>query len=208
MFPYPSIRTLGLELDPKTKSTVKRIYENSQASKSDIKVGDELTSLNKTLVSSEADAQWILHNLPSGDSNLSVGLKREGRNLQTSLTLQAGWRKGMQLTWRPTSWEFFRMATGGMKLEAVPEKDRKELGIGHGKMALKAIHVGMYGQHARAKRAGLQKGDIVVGFDGHEDLMTNNALLEHAIQKRKPGDIVKIKYMRNGKVRETQIKLQ
>ena len=208
MFPFPSIRVLGIELDPKTRATVRRVYDDSAAAKSGIKVGDQLESINSTIVSSEADCQWLLHNLASDQTKLQVDFTRDGRSQQAQIPLNRGWRKSMGLTWRPTSWELFRMATGGMKLEAISDEEKKSLGIDNDKMALRAIHVGMYGQHARAKRAGLRKGDIIVSFDNNDELVSNNALLEHAIQNRKPGDTVKIKYLRDGTIRETQIKLQ
>ena len=75
-------------------------------------------------------------------------------------------------------------------------------------MVLEATHVGKYGQHARARRAGIRKGDIVISCDGKTHLLSETMINEYAVQQKKPGDRVVIEYMRNGKRKTATIKLQ
>ena len=69
-------------------------------------------------------------------------------------------------------------------------------------MALRVKHVGEYGEHAVAKRAGFRKGDILVSFDGQAGKMSESDLLAYTLQKKRPGDEVAVTVLRNGK-RET-----
>ena len=66
-------------------------------------------------------------------------------------------------------------------------------------MALRVEHVGEYGEHAVAKRAGFLKGDIIVSFDGLTGRMSESGLLAYALQEKRPGDEVAVTVLRNGK---------
>ena len=100
------------------------------------------------------------------------------------------------------------MATGGISLVSADAKLREQLKVEPGKMALVAKHVGKYGQHARARRAGIREGDVIVECGGRKDLMSENELYEYAIQAKRPGDMIKMRYLRNGNLKTAQIKLQ
>ena len=101
-----------------------------------------------------------------------------------------------------------RMATGGLILEPISDAKKRELGIAADNMALAATHVGQYGNHARAKRAGIRKGDILVSIDGRDDLLTENAVLEYALQSKSAGDRVQIEFVRGSQTHKTHINLQ
>ena len=66
------------------------------------------------------------------------------------------------------------------------------------RMALRVRLVGQFGQHAAAKRAGVRQGDIIVGFDGRSDRMSETELLAHVLRKRKVGDWMKVTVLRRG----------
>lgn len=56
------------------------------------------------------------------------------------------------------------------------------------------------------KEAGLEKGDIIIGVDG---VTTNSvATLQEMVARKRPGDKVTIKYLRNGKELETKATLK
>jgi S1-C subfamily serine protease len=113
------------------------------------------------------------------------------------MTLQTGWRRG-NISWRPTTWELRRLGFGGMKLVAITDDDYRRLGLAQEHMALRAIHVGEYGDHAIAKHAGFQKGDIIVSFDGKDHRMTESELLAYALQQKRPGDRADVVIVRDG----------
>jgi S1-C subfamily serine protease len=90
------------------------------------------------------------------------------------------------------------MALGGMSLAELTADERRQAGLPADVMALRARHVGEYGSHAVAKKAGFQRGDILVAFDGCGDAMTESQLLAYALQHRRPGDVVSVTLLRDG----------
>ncbi len=207
LFPYPKSETVGLKFDKKSKTTLAAVLDGSPAHDAKLRRGDGVVSLGDTTVASEADVHWILHQLDN-QKRIKIVVDRDGEQISTTLNLPAGWRKQADITWRPTSWELRRMATGGLSLKPISQADRKRLGIADDKMALRAVHVGRYGDHARAMRAGIRKGDIIIAFDGKTNLLTENMINEYAVQQKKPGQRVEIKYLRGKRERTASIRLQ
>ena len=113
-----------------------------------------------------------------------------------------GWRKRSDLSWRVTTWELRRMGAGGLLLEELPSEERRRLGLSDDKVALRAKHVGQYGDHARAKRAGFKKGDIIVAVDGRTDPMSETDFLAYTVQEKLPGDRLELTVVR-GKERKS-----
>ena len=208
LFPFPSLRLFGATLDTKSRTTVARVESNSALARLKLNAGDEIETINEQVVHSEADIQWLLHNLPDGTKSIALGINRQNDHRVVHLDLPEGWRSGTDLSWRPTTWDLRRMATGGMTLIPLSDAQRRKAGIDEANMALRADHVGQYGHHARARKAGIRKNDVIVSFDGRQDLQTEGTLIEHAIQNRKPGDEIEIQYLRNGNLKTTTIKLQ
>ncbi|HTN03023.1 MAG TPA: PDZ domain-containing protein, partial [Planctomycetaceae bacterium] len=92
-----------------------------------------------------------------------------------------------------------RMATGGIVLESMTADERSEAGASGEGMALRVKHVGQFGAHAAAKQAGVQKGDVVIEFDGRADLLTEADVLRHAVTARVVGDRVPVTVLRDSK---------
>ncbi len=61
-------------------------------------------------------------------------------------------------------------------------------------------------ENSPAEKAGLKKGDVIISFDGKKVAGLRD--YSNLLKKHKPGDIVKIKFKRNGKILETKIKLK
>ena len=58
-------------------------------------------------------------------------------------------------------------------------------------MALLVKHVGEYGKHAAAKKAGFQKDDIIVELDGQSGRAGEGEVIGQLLRKHQPGDTVK-----------------
>ena len=101
-----------------------------------------------------------------------------------------------------------RMGTGGLLLEALDGAERRKSNIDDGKMALLVKHVGQFGAHGVAKRAGFKKGDILVAFHGRDDLNSETALLAHAMQHTKPGQQIPVTVVRGAARIDLQLKMQ
>jgi serine protease Do len=207
LYPYPMPDTVGLALDRLEKAVVKSVAAGSAASQAGFQKGDEILTLAGQPMLSIADVQWVLHH--AGDSDtLAAEVKRGGKTQKLSLKLEPGWRKKSDISWRTTTWDLRRMGLGGLLLESLPAADRKSAGLEDNALALRVRHVGQYGEHAVAMRAGFKQGDVVVAFDGKSTPMSETDLLAVAVQKRMPGEKVPVTVLRGGKRIEMQLALQ
>jgi serine protease Do len=200
LFPYPDPAVLGLKMDPKGMATVERVATDSIAGRAELKAGDEITTLAGQPLLSIADLQWVLHNAPAS-AKLTAQVRRDGKPVGVTLDLREGWRRG-DISWRTTTWDLRRMGLGGLWLEELKGEQRSEAKLAEDSLALRVRHLGEYGEHAVAKRAGFQKGDIVVSFDGLAGKMSESDLLAYTMQRKRPGDEVAVTVLRNGR-RET-----
>lgn len=207
LYPQPLPSTIGLTLDPDTRATVSRVADESIAAQAGFKAADELLSLDGQAIISIADLQWVLHHAATSDSLVAV-VRRNGKLAVLELTLPKGWRKQTDISWRVTSWQLRRMGTGGLLFEPTTAEQRQAAGVKTDGLALRVKHVGQYGAHAAAKRAGFRVGDIVVSFDGHTDAWTTSQLLGYTAQNTKPGQTIPVTVMRNGKQLQMRLPMQ
>ena len=207
LFPFPHPKSIGLVLDPTKRAHVKEVTAKSPAMNSHLKAGDDILRIDSQPILSMADVQWVLENTPSSGAKLPLTVKRGDEILSLTLTLPSGWRRLDDPRWRVSSWGLCRMLTGGMRLKKLTEEERKEHSISSG-MALEATHVGKYDKHATARRNGFREGDIIVEYDGRNDLQREADLFAYANAKLKPGDKVRIKYLREGRMVTATLPIQ
>lgn len=207
LYPYPMPDVIGLKLDPRELATVKEVVAESAAEQAGLKPGDKLLTLNDQALLSIADVQWVLHNAAAG-SELPIVVERDGAKKKLSLTLNTNWREADDISWRPTTWELRRMATGGMVLEAISAEDRAKLGVPADRLALRVKHVGQYGAHAAAKNAGFQKGDVLVEFDGSSEPLTETQLIAISMNQHRRGEKLPAAVLRGGRRVDLKVPLQ
>lgn len=207
LYPWPGLSLLGLKMNPQTATTIEAVQPDSIAAMAKVQPGDRIVTMRGQPLVSVADAQWVLQTAGASDA-IPVEVDRNGQIIKTTLELPDGWRKKADISWRATTWDLRRMAFGGMLLETLSEEDRAKVPVPAGKLALLVKHVGQYGDHARAKQAGLLKDDIVIGYDGRNDFQTETELLAHGLQQRHRDDPVQIEVLRNKKKMTFTVKLQ
>ena len=198
LFSYPNPSTLGLVMDPKERAKVKSIAADSPAAKAGFAAGDEIVRFADQPIVSIADLQWVLHGAPATGS-LAADILRGGKELPLVLTLAPGWRTKDDLAWRASSWDLRRMVTGGLVLEEWTPAARKAASLAPDQLGLRVAHVGQYGDHAAAKKAGFQVGDVVVALAGRTRGLTESQLLAELVRSTKPGDKVEFTVLRDGK---------
>lgn len=209
LFPFPHPKSVGLVMDPNTRATIKDVVAGSPAASAGFKQGDRIESLNDQPLLSIADIQWVLNEAePSGDMVMAKVLGTDDAVRTIEWRLPKGWRENDDIAWRVSSWGYRRMVTGGMKLSALSAEERTASNIPEGKMALRVEHVGKYGQHAVAKRAGVQENDIVTGFAGQTNLMTPSQLLAWGVTHTTPNQKVDVQLLRDGKSITKKILMQ
>lgn len=206
LFPYPLPDTIGIRLSPDYEAQVLAVEPGSLADQAGIKKGDNLVTANGQKILSPADLQWVLHHANDGDM-LSLSIQRKGEPVSATLMLEKGWREKSDLSWRPTSWNLRRMATGGLRLENLTHDEMQEAGLDASRMALRVKHMGQFGEHATAKKAGFQVGDILLSVDGHTHLMRETELFAYGVSKPK-GQKMSVEVLRKGKKVALQLPLQ
>ena len=207
LYPHPTPDVLGIRLDPKSRATIESVEAESLAGGVDLKAGDQILTIDGQAITSAADIQWVLHH-KDNSAALDVARLRGDSISYVKLNLPEGWRAASDNSWRVSTWNLRRVAFGGMFLVPLTEEERNELNLGPTQLGLKARHVGQYGEHAIAKRAGLKKDDVIVSFNGLTNNLSETDLISHTLRNTKPGDVIPLAYLRGGKRHETKIKLQ
>ncbi|CAN5330071.1 Trx7/PDZ domain-containing (seleno)protein [soil metagenome] len=165
IYPMPPPEVLGFGLAADQAATVSGVEEDSAAAAAGLRSGDRLVSLAGQPLASAADVAWVLHHAPE-DGSLHALVERGGDPVEVVLALPEGWRMRADISRRVGTWPMRAMAFGGMKLEDLDDAGRARFGSGAERLALVAEHVGQYGAHAAAKKAGFVAGDILTEIDG------------------------------------------
>lgn len=206
IYPSPLPQSIGLTLDKNEKALIKNVDANSPAAAAGLQAGDSLVTLEGQPLISMADMQWVLDHAPASGP-LKAAILRDGKPVELTLTLPAGWRAQQDISWRPTTWGF-RGMIGGLLTEDLGDDLRKERGLDNNSLALLIKHVGQFGPHAAAKAAGFQINDLIVELDGKTARTTESAMLGNLIQNKKTGDKVKAVVLRNNQRVELLLPMQ
>lgn len=199
LYPYPHPKSLGLILDPKEMATVLKVDAGSDADHAGFKPGDAIQTLNGQPLLSMADVQWILQRTPAEGGELLADVLRDNKPIQAKLKVEPGWRRRDDIGWRESTWHLRRITTGGLFLVTPTEEERQQLKLPETAMALRVQHVGMYPPHDIAHKAGVVKGDFLVGFDNKTDLPRETDIIAHSLNTKKPGDKIDLALIRDGK---------
>jgi len=206
LYPYPLPDTIGLRLSPDHTARVMSVEKETVADQNKIRPGEDIISANGQRLLSPADFQWVLHQM--GDEGvLKLEVAGTGGTRSVQVPLKKGWKAKSDLSWRPTSWNLRRMATGGLRLESMTDAELKSAGLADGTMALRVKHVGQFGEHATAKKAGFQVGDILVKVDGRTDLLRETDLFAYGVGQPK-GQKMAVEVLRKGRPVQLQLPLQ
>lgn len=208
LFPYPHPKSIGLVMDTEERARVKEVKPETWAALAGFQAGDEILRLQGQPLLSIADIQWVLHRVPATGGEVVAQVRREGTLRELKLDLPADWRLAGDISWRVSSWGLRRMTTGGLVLREASDEERGELQVPSDKMALRVEYVGQYDEHAAAKREGFQKGDVLLSFDGRDDLRREADLFRHGVQQRKPGDRVDVDVLREGRRLKLKLPMQ
>jgi hypothetical protein len=206
LFPYPLPSVIGLTMNPNECATITAVQEKSPAEFSGLRAGDKLLTVDDQPIVSTADLQWVLHRVEDG-ARLPVVLERDGKQQEATLRLPAGWKRKSNLSWRPTTWDLRRIATGGMLLVDLSEEERRERGIANDSLALRVKHLGEYGEHAAAKNAGFQKNDVIVQIAEAKEHWSETEFIAAALTER-PGAKLPVTVLRGKNRVELQLPLR
>ena len=199
---YPLPNNIGLSIDGDHGIHVEQVLDHTPAARAGLKEGEDITHMNGQPMSSIADMQWVLHQLPNADTSVEVTGSESGTR---TLELEKGWKES-NISWRGSMWS----VSPKLKVWAPPAEDaeRKQLGIkdGNGALKVKWINAGSEAGKA-AKRAGLQNGDVIVEVDGKPVPMKPNEYSMHVKLNYDVGDKLPLTVLRNGQRKQIDIEL-
>jgi S1-C subfamily serine protease len=149
----------------------------------------------------------VLHNTPNVGGTVKADVTRDGKPMEVSLVLDKNWKQKDDISWRASTWGFRRKVFGGFFPVELPEEERTKLKLPEGKMAYLIQHVGQFAPHDIAHKAGVKRGDVLVGFDGRNDILRETDLIAYVIREKKPGDTVNLDILRDSTPKSITIKL-
>ena len=203
VYPWPMPDAIGMSLDPKEMATVASVKPNTPAASAGLQKGDVIHTFAGQPMLSIADVQWVLHQA-ADQATLPLEISRDGKKRALQLSLDNGWRENVDISWRVSSWDLRRMASGGLVLKDLDDEKRKQRQLSENELALIVDYVGEYGQHAAGKKAGFKKDDILLG----KDRLTESQWLARRFQTLRPGQKTKIEVLRDKEKVQLELPVQ
>jgi S1-C subfamily serine protease len=204
---WPLPDNVGMHIDPKDGRRIEKITEGSPAAKAGLAVGDEITHVTRQPITSIADIQWPLNNLPNEDATFDLTVVRNGESMAKTVSLTKGWKK-TDIGWRGSRWSL--RPEPGFWAPALTDKDIKALGglvpAGAKPIRVQYMNGGKPQPNANIK-AGLKVGDVIVALDGKPLTMTPQEFQMHVRMNYKKGDTLPVTVVRNGKTMAFELPL-
>ena len=139
----------------------------------------------------------MLHNISNTDTDVTLQVKRGDQALEKKIAINAGWKK-TDISWRGSLWSLKPvLATWCAQMK---KEDVKKLHLREGVNALEVRWINTGRTEGRAaKRAGLKKGDIIVGMENKPLRLTSQQFNMHVKLNYEVGDKLPLTLLRNGK---------
>jgi immune inhibitor A len=180
---------IGIDVSEKGQPAVEDVAPKSPAESGGVKVGDVIAKIGADEVSSPTAAKERLRGLIA-DEAVALTVVRDGKPLVLNLTPKA------------TSKPFTPTAT-----TATPTSSRALLGVRVGDPGKDGgLSVDTLTPGGAAEKAGVKEKDVLLQLDGKKVEATNN--LSDLLTGKKPGDVVTVKLVRDGKEQEVKVTLQ
>jgi serine protease Do len=207
IYPMPPPETIGITLAADHVARVESVAANSIAARAGMKPGDDVIALAGQPLISIADFAWALHRT-SDFATLKVTVRRGSAEKEIMFELPAGWRGKADIARRVGTWQMRGMAFGGLVLEDLADDERATRKVPADSMALFVKHVGEYGKHAAAKRAGFQKSDVIVQLGDNTKRVSEGELIGQLLQKHQAGEKLNAAVLRGDQRVELKLPMQ
>jgi hypothetical protein len=207
LYRWPLPDNFGVHIDPKDGRKIESVKDGSPAAKAGLAAGDDVTFVNGQPITSIADIQWPIHDLPNDAATFEVTVDRGGQSITKTIALEMGWKQ-IDFTWRGSRWSL--RPQPGFWAPALTEKDLKALGDAFpaGATPLRVQFLDPNRPQGKADvRAGLKVGDVIVAVDGKPIKMNPQEFQLHVRLNCKKGDDLKLTVLRNGKTMELALPL-
>ena len=194
---YPLPDNIGLHIDPTDGCIVKAVQPESPASKAGLLSGDVLTHADGQALTSIADLQWVLHNLPNTRTGVMLKAVRRNHNIDSKLAMPTNWKR-TDISWRGSLWSIKPV----LAVWCAPMKEERinELNLSEGVKPLEVRWINTGRPEGRnAKLAGLQQGDIIVAIEGKPLQMSSEHFNMYIKLKYEVGDNLPLTLLRKGR---------
>jgi hypothetical protein len=189
---YPLAENIGLSLEVNRGNVVEHVQAESAAARIGLQRGDFLRRAGNIPTHSIADVQLALDRAPERGT-LELSWERDGQARTGTLTLAQGWRKS-DLTWRPS--QQGRIPSVVLYGKDLTDAEKDAAGIPRRQLAFRQKAE----LHSRARAAGIQGGDVILGVDDRQLLdMDVDEFVRFLQREYLIGDVVRINLLRDGK---------
>ena len=200
---YPLPDQIGLKIDRTSGRTIREVGKGSAAASAGLRRGEDIIRMNGQAITSIADMQWVLHNLPNRNTAVEVEGSRSGKK---TVVLKAGWKR-YDMSWRGSMWSVRPKLRVWAPVLSVDR--RNAIGIPKTDTALlvKWINRGSKGGRS-AFESGLREGDVIVALNGRplRD-MTPGQFNAHIKLNYKVGQELPVTVLRKGRRQSVRIRL-
>ena len=186
---HPRPRVLGLEMDNRRCARVISVAPGSAADEAGVRPGDDLLTLAGQPLTSIADIQWVLHNLPDGGGPLRVEVERQEGAASLTMELEAGWRRAEDFGWRYRVAGYASWLWAGVTFEDGPRG-----------VVVARRSPDWFQRPNRDARRVLAPGDVIVAVDGRAGL-DRSELLAYLMRDKPLGSRVDLEVLRDGRRR-------
>jgi serine protease Do len=210
---WPTPERIGLSLEVEELGKIKSVDPKGHVAKLGVRAGDTLLQAGGQAILTALDLSFVLENASAKATKLSLQISRGGEIQDLSLELPAGWKEGtaLEFKWRPSKWQLSpRPGFGGRALSA---QERQRYRLPSKGLAFRVTYIVDWGgvpdkRYGRAARkAGIKRGDIVVGVEGAE-IEDPEHLHSWWRLTRKAGQKVVLKVIPKGKTKARSVELQ
>ncbi|MEY3173960.1 MAG: hypothetical protein RLZZ436_1874 [Planctomycetota bacterium] len=194
LWKYPLPEQLGLRIDRTSGVRISEVMAGSAAAAAGLMPGEDIDRINGQRITSIADIQWALHEVPDAGAVVSVEGSRSGLREVRPAT---GWRKS-DFSWRGSMWN------APPRLQVwLPEltgEQTARLGLPKGDGALEVRWINPEGPGGRQAQAdGLREKDIVVALNGQPIRMDSRQFNAHLKLHYRVGDRLPLTIIRDGR---------
>lgn len=159
-----------------------------------------------------SDVSWALERARRASrdgASLPLAYTREGARHDRALELAAGWERGdaLTLSWRPSKWQL--VPGPGFGGPALSPAEKRAVGLAPDAFAIRVNYLVTWGHEARfghaAQRAGVRKGDVVLGVNGERAFASHDHLQAWWRLSLRPGDVARVELLRDGERRTVEL---
>lgn len=196
LFNWPLPENIGIQFNRDHGHEIKSVERGSAASQAGLAKGDVVVGVNNVPIRSEYDVRWALGK--ADDKPLSITLRRPSASGETVILKKSvhpakHWRE-TDLGWRKSLRSLPMMF--GFRGYALTRSQRKSAGLTESQLAVRIVSAQDVGL---ARNLGLKRKDTIIALGKTSQHRTLEQLKSDIIRIFRPGDVVKLTVLRDGK---------